>query len=72
MITEGEVEESVILPAFRNKCEHEGLEIDLHNGLPREKRDEILSGWQNTLPDLVSTLPEFSTVYNTLEYFVRN
>jgi predicted nucleotidyltransferase component of viral defense system len=71
MITEAEIEESVILPAFRSKCEHEGLEIDLRDGLPSEKRDEILSGWQNTLPDLVSTLPKFSTVYDTLGEYVE-
>jgi Uncharacterized conserved protein len=71
MITEAEVDGSIILPAFRKKCDHEGLKIDLHDGLPREKRDEILSGWENTLPDLVSTLPEFTTVYDTLEDYIK-
>jgi len=71
MITEAQIDESAILPAFRSKCDHEGLEIDLSGGLPVEKRDEILDGWQNTLPDLVSTLPEFSTVYDSLEEHIK-
>lgn len=70
MITEADVDNSVILPAFTRKCEHDGLNIDLRNGLPREKRDEIRDGWQNTLPDLVADLPVFGPVYDTLEDYV--
>ena len=67
MITEADVDDSVILPAFTRKCEHDGLDIDLRDGLPREKREEIRDGWQNTLPDLVAELPEFNLVHDTLE-----
>jgi predicted nucleotidyltransferase component of viral defense system len=67
MITEADVDDSVIRPAFTRKCEHDGLDIDLGDGLPGEKRDEIRDGWQNTLPDLVADLPEFNSVYDTLE-----
>jgi len=67
MLTEADVDDSVILPAFTRKCEHDGLNIDLRDGLPGEKRDEIRDGWQNTLPDLVADLPEFSVVYEALE-----
>ncbi|MBP1988093.1 nucleotidyl transferase AbiEii/AbiGii toxin family protein [Halolamina salifodinae] len=70
MITEADVDDTVILPAFTRKCEHDGLDIDLRDGLPGEKRDEIRDGWQNTLPDLVAGLPEFNTVYGTLEDYV--
>jgi predicted nucleotidyltransferase component of viral defense system len=70
MITEANVDDSVILPAFRRKCDHDGLDIDLRDGLPGEKRDEIRDGWQNTLPDLVADLPEFGPVYDTLEDYV--
>lgn len=70
MITEANVDDSVILPAFMRKCDHDELDINLRDGLPGEKRDEIRDGWQNTLPDLVADLPEFGTVYDTLEDYV--
>lgn len=70
MITEADVDDSGILPAFTRKCEHDGLDIDLRDGLPREKRDELREGWQNTLPDLVAELPEFDSVYDTLEDYI--
>lgn len=72
MITEADINDSVILPAFSRKCEHDGLDIDLEDGLPREKRDEIRDGWQNTLPDLVADLPEFGRVYEVLEEYVES
>jgi predicted nucleotidyltransferase component of viral defense system len=72
MITEADVDDSVIRPAFTRKCEHDGLDIDLRDGLPREKRDEIRDGWQNTLPDLVADLPEFNAVYDTLEDYISS
>ena len=70
MITETDVDDSDILPAFTRKCEHDGLEVNNQNGLPVAKRDEIRDGWQNTLPDLVADLPEFDLVYDTLEEYV--
>ena len=70
MLTEADVDDSVLLPAFTRKCEHDGLDIDLQDGLPGEKRDEIRDGWQHTLPDLVADLPEFSTMYETLEDYI--
>ncbi|GAA0255580.1 nucleotidyl transferase AbiEii/AbiGii toxin family protein [Haladaptatus pallidirubidus] len=48
MITEADIDDSAILPAFTRKCEHDGLNIDLRDGLPREKRDEFRESWQNT------------------------
>jgi predicted nucleotidyltransferase component of viral defense system len=70
MITEADVDDSAILPAFARKCEHDGLDVDLRDGLPREKRGEIRDGWQNTLPDLVADLPEFDPVYEALVDYV--
>ncbi|MBX0296706.1 nucleotidyl transferase AbiEii/AbiGii toxin family protein [Haloarcula nitratireducens] len=70
MITESDIDDSVIVPAFTRKCEHDGLDIDLRDGLPREKREELREGWQNTLPDLVADLPEFGSVYDTLENYI--
>ena len=70
MLTETNVDRTGIPSAFTRKCEHDGLDIDIRNGLPREKRGEIRDGWQNTLPDLVADLPEFDTVYDTLEEYV--
>ncbi len=72
MITEADVDDSVILPAFTRKCEHDGLDIDLRDGLPKNKRNEIRDGWQNTLPDLVADLPEFNPVYNGLEEYIES
>jgi predicted nucleotidyltransferase component of viral defense system len=70
MITESDIDDSVILPAFTRKCEHDGLDTDLRDGILREKRDEIRDSWQNTLPDLVTDLPEFGVVYDTLEGYI--
>jgi predicted nucleotidyltransferase component of viral defense system len=70
MLTEADVDDSVILPAFTRKCEHDGLDIDLRDGLPGKKRGEIRNGWQNTLPDLVTDLPEFDSAYNALEDYI--
>ena len=70
MITEADIDDSVILPAFTRKCEHDDLHIDLRDGLPRVKRDELRDGWQNTLPDLVADLPEFGLVCETLEDYI--
>lgn len=70
MLTEADVEDSVILPAFTRKCAHDDLDIDLQEGLPREKRDEIRDGWEKTLPDLVADLPEFGQVYDALEEYI--
>ncbi|CDK40144.1 nucleotidyl transferase AbiEii/AbiGii toxin family protein [Halorubrum sp. AJ67] len=72
MITEADIDDSVIFPSISRKCEHDGLDIDLRDGLPREKRDEIRDGWQNTLPDLVADLPDFDPVYETLEEYVAS
>jgi len=72
MLTEADIDDSGILPAFTQKCEHDGLNIDLRDGLLREKRDEIRDEWQNTLPDLVAELPEFEPVYDTLEYYIAS
>jgi predicted nucleotidyltransferase component of viral defense system len=71
-VTEADVDESGILPAFTRKCAHDGLDINLQNGLPREKRDDIRDGWQHTLPDLVADLPEFSIVYESLEDYIES
>lgn len=70
MITEADVDDSGILPAFTRKCDHDGLDIDLRDGLPRERRDEIHDGWENTLPDLVADLPEFDPAYEALEDYI--
>jgi|AntDeeMetagen134_2_1112570.scaffolds.fasta_scaffold00531_10 hypothetical protein len=70
MITEADVDNSVILPAFTRKCTHDGLDINLRNGLPQKKRDEIRDSWQNTLPDLVADLPTFDLVYEILENYI--
>jgi hypothetical protein len=70
MITEANVDDSGVLPAFTRKCDHDGLDIDLRDGLPREKRDEIHDGWENTLPDLVADLPEFDPAYEALEDYI--
>ncbi|CCQ34675.1 Nucleotidyl transferase of unknown function protein [Halorhabdus tiamatea SARL4B] len=70
MITEADVADSGILSAFTQKCEHDGLDIDLRDGLPGDKRAEIRDGWQNTLPDLVADLPGFGPVYDVLEEYV--
>ena len=70
MITEADIDESVILPAFTRKCEHDGVEADLRGAFPRENREEIRDGWENTLPDLVADLPEFDSVSETLELYI--
>jgi predicted nucleotidyltransferase component of viral defense system len=70
MSKEADIDDSVILPAFTRKCEHDGLDIDLRDGLPTEKRDKLRDGWQSTLPDLVADLPEFDVVYDAVEDYI--
>lgn len=70
LITEADIDDSVVLPAFTRKCEHDDLDIDLRSGLPRGKRDELRDGWQSTLPDLVASLPNFDSVYDALEKYI--
>jgi len=72
MTTEADTDDSGILPAFCRKCDHDGLDVDLRDGLPEEKRDEIRDGWQQTLPDLVTDLPEFDRIYDALEAYVES
>ena len=72
MLSEADIDDSQVLPAFTRKCEHDGLDIDLRDGLPSEKEDEIREGWQHTLPDLVADLPDFEPVYAALEDFVES
>ncbi len=70
--TEADVDDSVIMPAFIRKCEHDDLDINLEDGLPNEKRAEIRDGWQNTLPNLVSDLPEFDSVYEMIDDYIKS
>lgn len=70
MITEADIDDSVILPAFTRKCEHDRLAIELRDGPPREKQDALRDGWQHMLPDLVAALPEFSPVCEALEEYI--
>lgn len=72
MITETDVDRSVVLPAFADKCEHDDLNASLEEGLPVEKRAEIRAGWETTLPDLVADLPDFDLVYDELEEYVES
>ena len=71
-LTEADVDDPVILPAFTRKCEHDGLNVNPRDGLPKEKQDEIHDGWQNTLPELVADLPESSVVYEALGDYIES
>jgi len=58
---------SEVQPAFRAKCEHDGLTVDLSMGLPEDKRDVIRQQWETTLPDLTGEPPAFETVWEQLD-----
>jgi predicted nucleotidyltransferase component of viral defense system len=72
MITEIGVDDAVVLPAFQAKCEHDGLEIDLSDRLPAEKRGGIRDGWNSTLPTLVADIPDLDEVYETIESYLES
>ncbi len=72
MTSEATVTDAGIVPAFRKKCEHDGLDIPLRSGLPTAKKTEIQDAWNYTLPDLVADLPEFGLVYEALEKYVES
>jgi predicted nucleotidyltransferase component of viral defense system len=52
--------------AFDAKCEHDGLTVDLTDGLPEAQRDAIHHQWETTLPDLTGEPPAFELVWNRL------
>ncbi|MFB6229115.1 MAG: nucleotidyl transferase AbiEii/AbiGii toxin family protein [Halobacteriales archaeon] len=53
--------------AFEAKCEHDGLTVDLTNGLPEDQRDAIRQQWETTLPDLTGEPPPFEMVWDRLD-----
>ncbi|KAA9404681.1 hypothetical protein EGO51_18410 [Haloarcula hispanica] len=56
-----------VRPAFKAKCEHDGLTVDLTDGLPDEQRETIRHQWETTLPDLTGDPPAFEMVWNQLD-----
>lgn len=55
-----------VLPAFEAKCKHDGISVDLADGLPDEQREAIRQQWRTTLPDLTGSPPEFDEVWERL------
>ena len=53
-------------PAFNAKCNHDGLTVDLSDGLPDEQQETIRHQWETTLPDLTGDPPAFEMVWNRL------
>ena len=54
-------------PAFDAKCEHDGLTVDLNDGLPDEQQETIRHQWETTLPDLTGDPPAFEMVWEQLD-----
>ena len=54
-------------PAFDAKCKHDGLIVDLNDGLPDEQQETIRHQWETTLPDLTGDPPAFEMVWNRLD-----
>lgn len=56
-----------VRPAFKAKCDHDGLTVDLTDGLPAEQQETIRHQWETTLPDLTGDPPAFEMVWNRLD-----
>jgi hypothetical protein len=56
-----------VRPAFEAKCDHDGLTVDLTNGLPDGQRESIRHQWETTLPDLTGDPPVFDLVWDRLD-----
>ena len=54
-------------PAFDAKCKHDGLTVDLNDGLPDEQQETIRHQWETTLPDLTGDPPAFEMVWEQLD-----
>jgi len=61
-----------VRPAFEAKCEHDGLQVDLMDGLPEKQQETIRHQWETTLPDLTGDPPPFETVWNRLNTMISN
>jgi len=61
-----------VRPAFEAKCEHDGLHVDLMDGLPEKQQEMIRQQWETTLPDLTGDPPAFETVWNRLNTMISN
>lgn len=72
MVTDVGFDDSVVLPAFQTKCEHDGLEIDVSDGLPAEKQAGIRDEWDAMLPDLVADIPDLDEAHGTIESYLES
>jgi predicted nucleotidyltransferase component of viral defense system len=72
MIVEGDVDPGEILPAFEAKCKHDGLTVNLSAGAPEENISTIEREWENTLPRLVSNVPEFDEVHREIRSYLES
>ncbi|WP_254547266.1 nucleotidyl transferase AbiEii/AbiGii toxin family protein [Halomarina pelagica] len=61
-----DIEFDAVVPAFKAKCNHDDLDVDLTMGLPVDQREDIRRQWETTLPDLTDNLPPFDTVWKRL------
>jgi predicted nucleotidyltransferase component of viral defense system len=60
-----------IRPAFDAKCAHDNFDVDLREGLPVERRDDIRNQWQTDLTDLTTSPPPFVEAQTTIEDYIE-
>jgi len=61
---------NAVRPAFEAKCEHDGLHVDLTDGLPEKQQETIRHQWETTLPDLTGDPPAFEIVWDRLNTMI--
>lgn len=48
------VNAGIIRPAFEAKCDHDDLDVDLRNGLPIDRQNDVRNQWETVLPVLIT------------------
>ena len=64
-------ETASLRPAFDAKCAHDDLDVDLREGLPVARRDDIRDQWETDLSDLTTSPPPFAEAQTTIEDYIE-
>jgi predicted nucleotidyltransferase component of viral defense system len=65
------VNAGIIRPAFEAKCDHDDLAVDLHDGLPSDRQNDVQNQWETVLPDLTTNPPPFDDAWTTIEDYIE-
>lgn len=60
-----------IRPAFEAKSAHDNLDVDLGDGLPVNRRNDVQNQWETGFVDLMTTPPPFDEAWTTIEEYIQ-